>query len=57
MVAVCKELGVSPGSEEGNRVAAITIELYQQGVRQVSQLQPIVGAACGLSVIRIGTKG
>jgi hypothetical protein len=56
MDAICRELAVSPGSEEGTRVAAITIELYQQGVRQVSQLHPIVGAACGLNVIKLGTK-
>lgn len=54
--AICEDFGIEPGSEEADRVAAITIELYQQGVRDVHQLQQIVDAARGFNLNRKGTK-
>jgi hypothetical protein len=54
--AICEEFGIEPGSEEADRVAAITIELYQQGVRDVGHLKHIVDAARGLDLNRDGTK-
>jgi hypothetical protein len=42
------ELGVARNSEEAERIAAITIELYRQGVRNEGQLKLMVGAARGL---------
>ncbi len=47
---ICRDFGIEPGSEEADRIAAITIELYQQGVRDVSQLKHIVDAARGLEL-------
>ncbi|QFY63526.1 hypothetical protein FZ934_25105 (plasmid) [Rhizobium grahamii] len=46
--ATCKDFGIELGSEESDRIAAITIELYQQGVRDVGQLTQLVDAARGL---------
>ncbi|WP_245271721.1 hypothetical protein [Rhizobium sp. IBUN] len=54
--AVCDEFGIEPGSEEADRIGAITIELYQQGVRDVGQLKHIVDAARGLDLNGDGTK-
>jgi hypothetical protein len=45
-----REFELEPGTDEMDRVAAITIELYQQGVRDVRQLKQLVGAARGLNV-------
>ncbi len=41
------ELGVVEDAEEVNRLAAITIELYRQGVRRKDQLRTMVAAARG----------
>ncbi|WP_454848289.1 hypothetical protein [Rhizobium binxianense] len=46
--AVRNELGVARNSEEAERIAAITIELYRQGVRNETQLKLMVEAARGL---------
>lgn len=54
--AICEEFGIEPSSEEADRIAAITIELYQQGVRDVGHLKHIVDAARGLDINRDGTK-
>ncbi|CDM58168.1 MULTISPECIES: hypothetical protein [Rhizobium] len=54
--AICEEFKIEPGSEEADRIAAITIELYQQGVRDVGHLKHIVDAARGLDLDRDGTK-
>nr|WP_082597307.1 hypothetical protein [Rhizobium sp. Root708] len=48
--AICSEFGIKQESEEASRIAAITIELYQQGVRNVEQLKHIVDAARGLDL-------
>jgi len=48
--AICGDFGIEPGSEEADRIAAITIELYQQGVRDVGQLKHLVDAARGLDL-------
>ncbi|WP_208245577.1 hypothetical protein [Rhizobium sp. T1473] len=53
--ATCEDFGIEPGSEEADRIAAITIELYQQGVRDAKQLQQIVDAARGFNLSRKGT--
>ncbi|MBZ9792044.1 hypothetical protein K9B32_18245 [Rhizobium sp. 3T7] len=53
---ICGDFGIELGSEEADRIAAITIELYQQGVREVGQLKHIVDAARGLDLSRDGTK-
>ncbi|CDM61812.1 hypothetical protein LPU83_pLPU83d_0441 (plasmid) [Rhizobium favelukesii] len=55
--AICGDFRIEPGSEEANRMAAMTIELYRQGVRDVKQLQQIVDAARGLNLSREGTRG
>lgn len=54
--AICVEFGIEPGTEEADRIAAITIELYQQGVRDVGHLKYIVDAARGLDLNRNGIK-
>jgi len=54
--AICGDFGIEPGSEEADRIAAITIELYQQGVRDVRHLEHIVEAARGLDLRADGTK-
>ncbi|MGY5794888.1 hypothetical protein ACXHXM_32440 len=54
--AICGDFGIEPGSEEADRIAAITIELYQQGVRDVRHLEHIVDAARGLDLRARGTK-
>jgi hypothetical protein len=56
LYAICEEFGIEPSSEEADRIAAITIELYQQGVRDVGHLKHIVDAARGLDINRDGTK-
>jgi hypothetical protein len=48
--AVCKEFRIDRTSDEARRIGAITIELYQQGVRSVEQLKYIVDAARGLDL-------
>ncbi|QFY60847.1 hypothetical protein FZ934_10715 [Rhizobium grahamii] len=48
--AICAEFGIEQGSEEATRIAAITIELYQQGVRNIGQLKHLVDAARGLDL-------
>lgn len=47
---IYNDFGIDPGTEEADRIAAITIELYQQGVRDVGQLRHIVDAARGLDL-------
>ena len=47
---IYSDFGIKPGSEEADRIAAITIELYQQGVRDLRQLRHIVDAARGLDL-------
>jgi hypothetical protein len=42
---VCDEQKCAPGSQEANRVAAITIHLYRQGVRDEQKLLELVRAA------------
>ncbi|MGY5793652.1 hypothetical protein ACXHXM_25920 len=48
--AICGEFEIEPGSEEADRIAAITILLYQQGVRDVGKLKHIVDGARGLDL-------
>jgi hypothetical protein len=48
--SLCKDQGVAKLSEEENRVAAITIELYRQGVRNEELLREMVSAARGAIV-------
>jgi hypothetical protein len=43
----CTLNNVTLPSEEAERVAAIVIELYQQGVHELHQLRPLVDAARG----------
>ena len=43
-----KEAGVDKASEEAARIAAITVELYRQGVCDPEHLRIMVGAARGL---------
>jgi hypothetical protein len=45
-----RQFALEAVTDEMDRVAAITIELYQQGVRDVGQLKQLVGAARGLDV-------
>ncbi|WP_223217398.1 hypothetical protein [Rhizobium cauense] len=47
---IYSDFGINPGSDEADRIAAITIELYQQGVRDPRQLRHIVDAARGLDL-------
>lgn len=42
-----QDLGDIDDAEEVNRLAAITIELYRQGVRRKDQLRTMVAAARG----------
>ncbi|MDP9836761.1 hypothetical protein J2T09_001506 [Neorhizobium huautlense] len=42
-----RDLGDVDDAEEVNRLAAITMELYRQGVRQKDQLRTMVAAARG----------
>ncbi len=44
----CTLNGVALPSEEADRVAAIIIELYQQGVHELHHLRPLVAAARGV---------
>jgi hypothetical protein len=53
--AICHDIGVEPGSEEADRIAEITIDVYQQGVRG-TQLRHIVDAARGLNLNRDGPR-
>lgn len=46
--ALLKEAGVDKASEEAARIAAITVELYRQGVRDPEHLRIMVEAARGL---------
>ncbi len=50
--ATCRDFAIEPGSEESDRIAAITIELYQQGVRDIGQLTLLVDAARGFKLDR-----
>jgi hypothetical protein len=43
-----KEIAVARNSEEAERIAAIVIELYRQGVRDASHLKVMVESARGL---------
>lgn len=43
-----KEVGVDRTSEEAARIAAITVELYRQGVRDPEHLRIMVEGARGL---------
>ncbi len=43
-----KEAGVDKASEEAARIAAITVELYRQGVRDPEYLRIMVEGARGL---------
>jgi hypothetical protein len=45
--SVCKRQDVAKVSDEESRVAAITIELYRQGVRSEEHLTEMVSAARG----------
>lgn len=55
-LAVCQRVfddirsgaGITRESEEAERMAAITVELYRQGVRERSHLRTMVEAARGL---------
>ncbi len=55
-LAVCQRVfddirssaGIIKKSEEAERMAAITVELYRQGVREPSHLKTMVEAARGL---------
>jgi len=48
--AICDEQKCAPGSQEANRVAAITIHLYRQGVRDEQKLLAMVRTARGIQV-------
>jgi hypothetical protein len=48
--AICDEQKCAPGSEEANRIAAITIHLYRQGVRDEQKLLAMVRTARGIQV-------
>ena len=43
----CRDNNIALPSDEGIRVGAIIIELYQQGVKDVTQLRILVEAARG----------
>ncbi|MEF0941360.1 hypothetical protein [Rhizobium sp. BR 362] len=43
-----KEIAVAKDSEEAERIAAIVIELYRQGMHDVSHLKVMVESARGL---------
>jgi hypothetical protein len=45
---VCREHEIPAPSEESTRLAAIIIELFQQGVRERAQLATLAAAARGL---------
>lgn len=55
-LAVCQRVfddirsgaGITKQSEEAERMAAITVELYRQGVREPNHLKTMVEAARGL---------
>ncbi|MFJ6322153.1 MULTISPECIES: hypothetical protein [unclassified Rhizobium] len=55
-LAVCQQVfddirsgaGIAKESEEAERMAAITVELYRQGVREPSHLKTMVESARGL---------
>jgi hypothetical protein len=51
----CRKNRVRLASEEANRVAAIIIELYQQGVREESHLRALADAARGV-ILKRGTN-
>lgn len=55
--AVCGDLGVEVSAEESDRIAAITVELYQQGVRDEQQLRILVDAARGITFVLGTHKG
>ncbi|MBW9115638.1 hypothetical protein JNB88_18550 [Rhizobium cauense] len=44
----CRENDVEAASEEGERAAAIIIELYQQGIHDEQHLKQLVDAARGI---------
>ena len=48
--AICDEQKCAPGSQEANRIAAITIHLYRQGVRDEQKLLAMVRTARGIQV-------
>jgi hypothetical protein len=45
--AICEENGVEAFSEECDRIAAIVIEFFQQGIRDEEQLRTLVQATRG----------
>ena len=47
--SVCKRQGIAKASDEENRMAAITIELYRHGVRSEWHLTEMVSAAGAIS--------
>ncbi|WP_037093469.1 hypothetical protein [Rhizobium leguminosarum] len=46
---VASEAGVEPTSEEGERIAAILVQLYRQGVKEPDSLRIMVEAARGIN--------
>ncbi|NEJ72000.1 hypothetical protein GR197_15840 [Rhizobium phaseoli] len=45
---VAAEAGVEPTSEEGERIAAILVQLYRQGVKEPDRLRVMVESARGI---------
>jgi hypothetical protein len=47
---VASEAGVEPTSEEGERIAAIVVQLYRQGVKEPDRLRVVVESARGINI-------
>ncbi|RFB85794.1 hypothetical protein B5K11_29340 [Rhizobium leguminosarum bv. trifolii] len=47
---VASEAGVEPTSEEGERIAAILVQLYRQGVKEPDRLRVVVESAPGIRI-------
>ncbi|RFB85742.1 hypothetical protein B5K08_25675 [Rhizobium leguminosarum bv. trifolii] len=49
---VTSEAGVEPTSEEGERIAAIVVQLYRQGVKEPDRLRVVVESARGINIAK-----
>jgi|GEM_PF-4059456 len=49
---VTSEAGVEPRSEEGERIAAIVVQLYRQGVKEPDRLRVVVESARGINIAK-----
>jgi len=49
---VTSEAGVEPRSEEGERIAAIVVQPYRQGVKEPDRLRVVVESARGINIAK-----